>query len=163
MKNLDKSKIIKELILKLEDNLEKLILSAKEAHEAATNEESKAENKYDTRGLEASYLAGAQAKRSADLGLAIDQLKKTRLSLFDKDDAIQLTALIKTFLNDENEKIFFILPYGGGQKIIFDHTEIQIITPESPIGQLFIEKHVGDSFQLKQGSGRLEYEIISIA
>ncbi len=36
-------------------------------YEAATHEESKPENEYDTRGLEASYLAGAQAKRTAEI------------------------------------------------------------------------------------------------
>ena len=38
----------------------------------ATNEENKAEDKYDTRGLEASYLAHGQSKAAGASGNQID-------------------------------------------------------------------------------------------
>ena len=43
------------------------LLDIADLGEAATNEESKAENKYDTRGLEASYMAQAQSLRVSEL------------------------------------------------------------------------------------------------
>ena len=48
---------------KIAEDLLVMTKAALAAHEAATHSESKAEDQYDTRGLEASYLAGAQSKR----------------------------------------------------------------------------------------------------
>ena len=52
-----------QLIKQINDELEVIKKSAEIAHDDATHEESRAENKYDTRGLESSYLAGAQMER----------------------------------------------------------------------------------------------------
>ena len=61
----DKQAIIDRLVEKLQSEAEALVRAAQAAHEAATHEESRAEDHHDTRGLEASYLAGAQAQRAA--------------------------------------------------------------------------------------------------
>jgi hypothetical protein len=60
-------KLIQAILAKLKLELGAVLAAAKSAHEAATHAESKAEDQYDTRGLEASYLAEAQAKRAAEL------------------------------------------------------------------------------------------------
>ena len=60
---LDKAKLVETILKSLEKDLEVLREAEKSTREAATHEESKPENEYDTRGLEASYLAGAQSKR----------------------------------------------------------------------------------------------------
>ena len=41
--------------------------------EEATDEQSKAENKYDTRGLEASYLARGQSRQARETEAALEQ------------------------------------------------------------------------------------------
>ena len=64
---MDKRKIIEAIRRQLEKDLNVLKEAALIAYEAATNEESKPENEYDTRALEASYIAGAQAKRAGEL------------------------------------------------------------------------------------------------
>ena len=46
--------------------------AAKASHAEATAEENRAENKYDTRGLEASYLATGQANKVLELEAAIE-------------------------------------------------------------------------------------------
>ena len=51
------------IIDKLQADLAVAKDALKASHEAATHAESKAENKYDTRGLEAAYLADGQRKR----------------------------------------------------------------------------------------------------
>ena len=56
-----KQKLIEAILLELESELSVLADAAKAAHLAATHEESVAEDPHDTRGVEASYLAGAQA------------------------------------------------------------------------------------------------------
>jgi hypothetical protein len=55
---------VHQLILdKLRIDLDIAERAAQTAYETATHEENIAENKYDTLGLEASYLAAGQAKR----------------------------------------------------------------------------------------------------
>ena len=62
-----KQELISAFITQLERDLVTMKEAARNTLQAATHEESKAENEYDTRGLEASYLAGAQSKRAAEI------------------------------------------------------------------------------------------------
>jgi len=54
---MNKRAIIKKIIARLTDELEIYFRAAKFSRAEATHESSKAESKYDTRGLEASHLA----------------------------------------------------------------------------------------------------------
>src|SRR5689334_15606079 len=64
--SLNKLRLIEEIITALEAELANYARSARAAHAEATDEQSKAENKYDTRGLEASYLARGQSRQAAE-------------------------------------------------------------------------------------------------
>ena len=59
---MNKRLLLKEIVTSLEETLALLEKAARASHAEATHESSKAENKYDTRGLEAAYLAGGQAR-----------------------------------------------------------------------------------------------------
>ena len=59
---MNKSAIVESLRQQLKAQYERAIKALEGAHEAATGEDTKAESKYDTRGLEASYLAAGQAE-----------------------------------------------------------------------------------------------------
>src|SRR4030095_10484665 len=61
----DKIALVRQIIAQLDAELEGYARSARTAHAEATHEQSKAENKYDTRGLEASYLAHGQSRLAA--------------------------------------------------------------------------------------------------
>ncbi len=158
----------KELLTTLIDSLilehQALILSALEAKDAATSEESKAENKYDTRGLEASYLAGAQSKRSKDMERAIHSLKTLKFVDVSKLKKISLTSIVKLeILESLKTKMIFILPYAGGNKILLNSMVYQVITPESPMGLQLINRSVGDVVILKNKNSSSEYEVLSLA
>ena len=60
---MEKSRLIKQIVASLSQSLGVLEKAARASHAEATHESSKAESKYDTRGLEAAYLAGGQAGR----------------------------------------------------------------------------------------------------
>ncbi len=157
-----KQKILDLLLQDLKTNLEALVNAAFVAKEAATGEESKAENKYDTRGLEASYLAGAQAKRAEELRESIYKLQKLTLRTFEKSDAVGITAVVCVMVDGESQKNFFLLPSAGGQKVNFEQTTYHVITPESPVGTLFLDKKINDIFQVKINQNEYEYEIIDL-
>ena len=62
-----KPQVIQKIIETLQAELETYTRVAKASHTEATAEENRAENKYDTRGLEASYLAAGQANKVVEL------------------------------------------------------------------------------------------------
>jgi len=62
IKLMDKARIIEQIVASLSESLAVLEKAARASHAEATHESSKAESKYDTRGLEAAYLAGGQAR-----------------------------------------------------------------------------------------------------
>lgn len=154
-----KEQIIAEIIRTLTLKLNVLTASAKAAHEAATHDDSKPENKYDTRGLEASYLAGAQAKRADELTRLIEIYNALRPRHFSEKDPIGLTALVDVIC-DDTPYSYFIGPQGGGIDIVIDERPITIITPASALGEALINRKIGDWAEVTAGSHVKEYEIV---
>ena len=152
----DKIEIFKLVINDLEKNLKVLVESAFEAKEASTNEESKAENKYDTRGLEASYLASGQAKRAQELQEKIYLLKKVEVKDFSEEDSIGISSLIKILI-DDSEQYFFIIP-AGGIEVKYKNQSIKTINIESPLGSQIFGQKLGHDFQLNNK----EYEVVEV-
>lgn len=155
----------KQLILQFIEHLESEVAILKQAalatHEAATNEESKPENEYDTRALEASYLAGAQDKRVAELREVITLFRKLMFRDFAPGDAIDLTALADISIDGKKNTVLF-LPKGGGVTLNLDTTRVQIITPSSILGETLMGLHVGDTAEFESGKSVRECKILSI-
>ncbi|WP_250657209.1 GreA/GreB family elongation factor [Alkalimarinus coralli] len=179
---IDKEVIRKLILQQLKADYKNAISSACAAHEAATNEESKAENKYDTRGLEASYLAEGQSRRAAELEQDITAYENLVLVSLSQDSKIRLTATVVLEDEDENQRTVFIGPTSGGMKIVLEdnaHSEGErmpgdrmscnrisggciVVTPKAPLGSALIGKRVGDDIALDAGGCRTHYEIIDI-
>ena len=153
-----KNTVLAALIEKLESDFKTLKHAALATYEDATHEESKPENKYDTRALEASYLAGAQAQRVADTAeiLLFCQNLKIR-----NQNKVGIGALVEVI---SNEKInyFFYLPTGGGIMIQVDEKIISIISPASPLGKAIHGLEPGDIAEIEMNSIKKLYEIISV-
>jgi transcription elongation GreA/GreB family factor len=158
---MDKKKILHDLIQHMEAELPELIAAAKATYEAATHEESKPENEYDTRGLEASYLAGAQSKRVAEIEECLHVFKHIELKNFKPTDGIAATALIE--VESEGKKLFFFLmPKGGGLTQLHEGKSIQVVTPSSPLGESLLSLKVGDAALVEKANDSREYEILSL-
>lgn len=158
---MDKTKFIAHLREQLFKDLAVLKEAARVTAEAATHEESKPENEYDTRGLEASYLAGAQSKRIVETEELLVIYKHLEPKMFGPQDVISSTALVEVELNDKRS-FFFIMSKGGGVTIEFEGQRIQIITPNSPLGEALLGLKVGQVAVVEKGDQVLEYEIISV-
>ncbi|MEZ4814332.1 MAG: transcription elongation factor GreAB [Bdellovibrionota bacterium] len=156
-----KKQLLSKMLENFEAEMNVMAKAAAEAREAATHEESIAEDKYDTRGLEASYLAGAQAKRAAELQLIIHSLQSLELNTFDKDSPISMTALAEVSSNLKSS-LYFIAPKGGGMNLNIDNKCIQVITPDSRLGKELMGKHAGDTFELKIAERLNDYEILKV-
>src|ERR1700693_6517687 len=88
-----KAQLIKQIVASLTESLGVLEKAARASHEEATHESSKAESKYDTRGLEAAYLAGGQARQAKEIMDSIKLYESLTAKEFGPADPIDLTAL----------------------------------------------------------------------
>lgn len=151
----DKEKVLNLVLKELRQNLEVLVKSAFEAKEFSTNEESKAENKYDTRGLEASYLASGQAQRAQKLKEQIYLIEKVELQRLSGKAGIG--SIVEVLIEESQKKYLFLLP-SGGVEVDYHGEKIQTITIESPIGNNLHENESGHEFEI---NGKL-YEVVEV-
>lgn len=158
---MNKKKLIEQIRAELEKDLGALKEAERVTREAATHEESKPENEYDTRALEASYLAGAQSKRITDTEALLVFYKHIEPKSFTEKDPISSTALVEAEYNGKHH-YFFVASKGGGIIVNFEGKKIQVITPASPLGEALQGLKVGDTALVENGSQVLEYEILSI-
>src|SRR5687767_13028441 len=91
---MDKPLLRQAIVSRLTDELDTLTRAALMARDEATNEESKAEGKYDTRGQEAAYLAEGQARLALELQETIAAYQMLTLPEFSARDAIDLGAIV---------------------------------------------------------------------
>lgn len=159
---INKKLLIKTLTERIRLDLELALTAAKNTYADATHEDNKAENKYDTRSLEASYLAGAQAERAVDIRLTLELFENIALRDFDSTGKIALTALVEVELQGKSQHVL-LMPRGGGMSVSFADHIIQVITPESPLGRALIGRETGEAVEIQAGDGRREYEIISVS
>ena len=158
---MNKRVIIQKITAKLAGELEVYFRAAQFSRAEATHESNKAENKYDTRGLEASYLARGQSRQAAELEAAIAEHQKLGVKKFADGDAINLGALVE--LEQLGEKSFYFLgPRAGGTEIIHDKKEILVITPQSPLGEQLAGRKSGETLQLKLGHETRAAKIINV-
>ncbi len=147
---MNKRAIIKKITDKLVAELEVYFRAAEYARAEATHEQNKAEHKYDTRGLEASYLARGQSKQAAELEGAIAEFQKLGARKFSDGDGINVGALIELETSGETA-FYFIGPKAGGTEVVHDRKEILVITPQSPLGEQLVGRKRGDQPVLKLG------------
>ena len=160
---MDKKALLEMIILELSKEMELVHKAALEAKEATTSEESKAEHEYDTRSIEAGYLAAGQAQRAQEISDGIQQLQKLKLENFDEDTEIGVGALIKLEDEEGEEKNFFLIPNHGGIKIQNKGIEIQTLTPEAPIGKALIQKNEGDMIEVTIKGNLKSYQITEVS
>lgn len=156
-----KDEIIRLLVQDLSTERDTTAKAAETAHAEATHPEAKPENKYDTRSLEASYLAGAQLARVDELTAKIEVLRAMHVSQFTRQDAITPSAIIQ--LESEGKILeYFLTAWVSGYSYKIDGHEIRIISAQSPVGIALSGKMVGDFFSMTISGKEREFEILNI-
>lgn len=159
---IDKKKLVEKILSYLQDDLKSLVQATAAAKEAATGEESAAENEYDTRATEASYLAGAQQKRVSEIEKMINGYKNLILRQFKEDDEIAATALVELECAGKMH-YYFLSPLEGGKAFEMDGVSVNIISPRSPLGEELIGRNVEDIFEVETPHGMKSFFVASIA
>lgn len=160
--NMNKSALIKKIIADLEGKLALYAKAARTARDEATDDESKAEDKYDTRGLEASYLARGQSMHAAETEQALEQYQRLAARAFQPKDPIDVGALVELEGKD-GQTFYFVGPCAGGTEIVHEKKEVLVITPQSPLGQQLAGKKQGDRLKIKIGRLPDDYRIVSVS
>ena len=158
---MNKRAILQKITAKLVSELEVYFRAAQFSRAEATHESNKAENKYDTRGLEASYLARGQSKQVAELEAAIAEFAKLGVRKFADGDGIAVGALVELEHGGENS-FYFLGPRAGGTEVLHDRKEILVITPQSPLGEQLMGKKSGNDLPLKLGGETRPAKILSV-
>lgn len=159
---MNKSLLLNQVLAALDDIYRGAVAAANRAHATATNNESVAENKYDTFALEASYLAQGQSQRVAQCQADIDAFKQLAGTMNSDLSSVSLGSLIAVIDENDARHYFLLGPCAGGLKLMFDQKEIICITPSAPIGLALLGKGVDDEFEIKIGSHQHSYEIIAL-
>jgi transcription elongation GreA/GreB family factor len=158
---MNKRRLLDQFASVIATDLALLTQAAMVAREAAIHEESKAEDQYDTRGLEASYLAGAQSKRVLELEELLDLYRHIDVGVFDKSTPVASTAVIE-LETEAKSQFYFLMPKGGGMSVTFENKLIQVITPQSPMGGALIGHKVGDQIEVEIQRKARDYEIVGV-
>jgi hypothetical protein len=138
-----KDRLLDAIRAELRARFDRLTRAAKDAHAAATDPGSKAESKYDTRSLEASYLAAGQARQLEDLARDVSLFDTVNLPAFGIDEPVDAGALVEADLRGESTW-FLLAPAAGGLEIVHDGLEITLLTPESALYQKLLGLRTGD-------------------
>ncbi|MDB9741574.1 hypothetical protein OAB00_01830 [Akkermansiaceae bacterium] len=145
-----KHHLINTVLNELRESYATLKKAAAESNANSSSEESKAEGKYDTRGLEASYLAEGQREFLHKFEDGLNRLEA--LESEDEPSSALLGSLI-VMGHDEGEENYLILPAGAGIEIEHEGEHFVIITSSSPIGSELLGKEIGDSIEHSQFNG----------
>ncbi|MGE0547956.1 MAG: GreA/GreB family elongation factor [Kofleriaceae bacterium] len=140
-----KSALVGELIAILREALVTAQQSHAAAIDGATNEESRAENEKDTRGLEQSYLARGQAKRVVELEVMVAELESWVVRSFRRGDRIAISAVI-TIEEDGELQRLFLAPHGGGTVLA---GPTHVVSPSSPLGHALLGKRIDDEVEIE--------------
>lgn len=157
---MDKKQLIQHIVLTLEAVHKNAIAAANRAHSSATDKENVAENKYDTLGLEAAYLAEGQARRVIECEEELKAFQDLLLLSANKLGQIGVGSWVK--LEDEYGKIkhLFLGASAGGLKVDYLGCNILIITDSAPLGKALLGLGVDDEVNIKIGQELKRYFVV---
>ncbi|WP_442114274.1 GreA/GreB family elongation factor [Pseudomonas sp. NUPR-001] len=159
---MNKADLLQRIIDTLSFDLDVAQRAAQTAYEAATAEENIAENKYDTLGLEASYLATGQARRMEEIRQARAAYQQLVLRDYDASRGIQLSNLVTLEAENGSCQQLFLGPEGAGLKIGQGEQLVTVITPRSPLGQCLLGKVEDEEVSLVLGGVRQDYLVLQV-
>jgi hypothetical protein len=138
-----KAILLEQIRGELRARLLRLKQAAEEAHAAATDAGSKAESKYDTRNLEASYLAVGQAKQVEELAESLRMFESFDVMPGYGSGVIGMGSLVEM----SGGGWFLLAPSAGGLEILCEGREVTVLTPSSPLFQKLLGKGRGDAIE----------------
>ncbi|HVJ65350.1 MAG TPA: transcription elongation factor GreAB [Bdellovibrionota bacterium] len=116
---------------------------AEQARLDAIDGEMKQEGKYDTRAIEASYLAGAQKRRLEEIIIEIQSLKALPSVNLEGADVITIGSLVQMESASGTHQWYFISPLSGGLDVE-ESGGVKVVSSKSPIAQALFGLALGE-------------------
>lgn len=158
---ISKRTVVRLVAEELGRQLENLTGASRAMHADASDEQNKAEDKYDTRGLETAYLASSQARQATEIEQTLAAFQALPLRKFNADTPIDLSAMVELESAD-GPTLYLIGPKGGGTAVTYDGLEILVLTPESPLGAQLMGKCQGNRVRLQTRGPAEEFRITDV-
>ncbi|MBA2404764.1 MAG: GreA/GreB family elongation factor [Bdellovibrionales bacterium] len=155
-----KQELLNELIGIKKEEMHNLESAAKANKDFATDQEFKAESKYDTRSLEAGYLASAELSRVEDLKLEIQMLEEVDLTIAKRLDEICIGSLVELRHKDQ-ERTYFLIPTAGGTLLKVGARAVLVVSVFSPLGDALLGLKAGDEFEVETPKETRHYKILN--
>jgi len=149
---MDKQEIVAALVQDIEQQLAHAQASMRDAQVGATHPDAKAENQYDTRALELTYLAAGLGARVAELRAAL-AFFHFYLPLDLRDQPVTIGSLIE-LSDDRGSGWYFLAPAGYGTALVVGGIRVQVITAASPLARALMEKSADDEVTLAAAQKR---------
>ena len=159
---MDKFVLRQQVLERLAEDLLQVEQAVRAAHEAATHEENIAENRYDTLGLEAAYLATGQARRAEAIRQAMANWRQFRPGAYDASKGIQLGALVCLVDANDKQQQLFLGPGGGSMKLVSGAQFVQVISLEAPLGRAIFGRCEGDEVSIQVAPNRQQFEVLRV-
>ncbi|MFM1945280.1 MAG: hypothetical protein RI897_4262 [Verrucomicrobiota bacterium] len=144
-----KREVITHIREELENQFNLLKRASNTARADATDEESRARSKYDTQGLEASYLAAGQAERAEEVAAMLTTLNATPFPTYTNKDPIGEGALVETKIAGDTEW-FLLAPCAGGLTVKIKRSEVTLLAPGAPLRKQLVGLKKGDEIKDRQ-------------
>ncbi|MBU6301120.1 MAG: hypothetical protein KGS60_06180 [Verrucomicrobia bacterium] len=139
-----KSAVVATVRAHLQAQYDRITEAALEARGYATDPGSKAESKYDTRSLEAAYLAIGQAGKAEELAAALASFDAFPWPDIRPGDAVAPGALVELDF-DGDHVCCLVAPGGGGVTCRCEGLEVIVITTQAPLYHRLAGRRTGDS------------------
>lgn len=159
---MDKFLLQQHVLARLAEDLLQAEQATRTAHETATHEENIAENKYDTLGLEAAYLAAGQARRAEAIREAMATWRQFHPRPYDPSQGIQLGALVCLLDSEGKQQKLFLGPAGGSMKMVNADHVVQVVSSDAPLGRAMLGKCEGDEVWLQAAATRQLFEVVQV-
>lgn len=107
-----------------------------------------------------------QSEQKQDLAARVDDIKRQLLMYkflpvrpFTSEDVICPGGLVELEIN-QMHAYYLIVPAGGGLVTRVDGKAVQVITPNSPLGEALMGKKVGDAADVQVGGKPRHYKVV---
>jgi transcription elongation GreA/GreB family factor len=158
---MDKFALTRSIISQLEAELALQTEAALASRDEATNEESRAEDKYDMRSQSAAYLAAGQAKLATDIAAALAAWRALTLRVFGPGDEIAAGALV--MLEARGRRAAYLVgPHSGGLEARDGESTATVVTGASPLGRQLLGRRAGDLVQIADRLGPVVHQVASV-
>lgn len=165
MDAIDKKALLSALIAQLRADLAAATEQQLRVQAGATHEENRAEGDKDMRSTETAYLARGQAQRVAELARSVGVLAATPIAPLRPDAPAAAGALVELRESTEGkprELLCLLAPSGGGLRVRQGGREVQVVTPQSPLGRALLGQRSGDWVELDSPLGLRELEVVRV-